>query len=92
MSCRSLAAVSVQLAVVALLLPAAPAAGQTQTAAVGTSSAPRTAWGDPDLRGVWTNVNEAATPFERPEEFGGTQLPGGRPDSGNRPGTTPASG
>ena len=75
MSYRSLAAACAPLAVV-VLLPTAPAEGQTQTAAVGTSSAPRTAWGDPDLQGVWTNVNEAATPFERPEEFGGTRLPG----------------
>ena len=28
---------------------------------------PRTPWGDPDLQGVWTNIKEAFTPFERPD-------------------------
>ena len=28
----------------------------------------RTAWGDPDLQGIWTNTT--STPFERPSEFG----------------------
>ena len=27
-----------------------------------------TPWGDPDLRGIWTNTT--STPFERPSEFG----------------------
>ncbi len=30
--------------------------------------APRTAWGHPDLQGLWTN--ETITPFERPSELG----------------------
>ena len=34
----------------------------------------RTAWGDPDLQGVWTNSNEYATPLERPAEFKGRSL------------------
>ena len=33
---------------------------------------PRTAWGHPDLQGVWTNVG--VTPLERPSEFGERQL------------------
>jgi len=32
---------------------------------------PRTAWGDPDLQGTYTNNNEYATPLERPAEFEG---------------------
>lgn len=28
----------------------------------------RTAWGDPDLQGIWSNTT--STPFERPSEFG----------------------
>src|SRR5205085_10408766 len=32
---------------------------------------PRTAWGDPDLQGTYTNNNEYATPLERPAEFDG---------------------
>jgi len=35
---------------------------------------PRTAWGDPDLQGVYTNSNEYATPLERPKEFEGKSL------------------
>ncbi len=33
---------------------------------------PRTAWGDPDLGGVWTN--ETITPFERPEGLQGKSV------------------
>jgi hypothetical protein len=51
------------LAVVALLLLAAPA--------VKEWTPPRTAWGDPDLQGTYTNNNEYATPLERPGEFAG---------------------
>jgi hypothetical protein len=28
---------------------------------------PRTPWGDPDLQGIWTNIKESFTPFERPD-------------------------
>ena len=47
----------VALAAVALVLPAA-AQGQT----------PRTAWGDPDLQGTWTNTT--TTPLQRPDDLG----------------------
>ena len=40
------------------------ASAQTRDA----SPAPRTAWGDPDLRGIWDF--RSLTPFERPVEFG----------------------
>ena len=45
------------LATFALLLPAATLA-----------QAPRTAWGDPDLQGTWTNTT--TTPLERPDDLG----------------------
>ena len=35
---------------------------------------PRTAWGDPDLQGNYTNKYEQSTPFERPREFEGRRL------------------
>ena len=35
---------------------------------------PRTPWGDPDLQGNYTNLWEAGTPFERPDEFAGRNL------------------
>ena len=42
------------------------AAAATGTATPGTPS--RTAWGDPDLQGVWENLQ--TTPLERAKEFG----------------------
>ena len=49
--------VAPMLAVVFFVLAAGPAAGQ---------EAPRTPWGDPDLKGVWDL--RTATPLERPED------------------------
>jgi len=48
--------------------------GQSQPAAAGgprTAKAPpaRTAWGTPDLQGIWTNTT--TTPFERPDDLAG---------------------
>src|SRR4029453_19478680 len=37
-------------------------------------SGPRTPWGDPDLQGNYTNLWEAGTPFERPDQFAGRTL------------------
>ena len=37
-------------------------------------AAPRTPWGDPDLQGNYTNLWEAGTPFERPDQFAGRNL------------------
>ena len=36
----------------------------------GTRAA-RTPWGDPDLQGVYTNVEEQRVPMERPDKFAG---------------------
>jgi hypothetical protein len=36
--------------------------------------APRTAWGDPDIGGNYTNKYEQGTPFERPRELDGKTL------------------
>ena len=38
--------------------------GQT---AVSAGPAPRTAWGDPDLQGIWTDPYQ--TPLQRPTQF-----------------------
>ena len=51
----------VTLVAAALVLPAA-ALGQT----------PRTAWGDPDLQGTWTNTT--TTPLERPDDLGDKEV------------------
>ena len=31
---------------------------------------PRTAWGDPDLSGIWPSTDMVGVPFERPEAMG----------------------
>jgi len=55
-------------AAVLLLLVSAPVAAQSRWVA------PRTPWGDPDLQGVYTNIEEQRVPIERPERFAGRTL------------------
>src|SRR5881394_2729621 len=59
--------------VVAVLLSAALAAQTARQTKPYTP--PKTAWGDPDLQGNYTNKYEQGTPFERPAEFEGKTLP-----------------
>jgi hypothetical protein len=50
---------------------------RTPTAKAATTkpfTPPKTPWGDPDLQGGWTNVNENGIPFERPDALAGKQL------------------
>ena len=47
---------------------------RTDTSRQAGWTAPKTPWGEPDLQGIWTNVNEGGIPFERPAG------PDGRPD------------
>ena len=37
-------------------------------------AAPRTAWGDPDLQGTYTNSDESGIPMQRPAELAGRSL------------------
>ena len=60
-ACR-VGALTALLLAVALVAPAVAQAPATWTA-------PRTAWGDPDLQGIWNSAN-TGTPMERPTEFG----------------------
>jgi hypothetical protein len=39
-----------------------------------TWTAPRTAWGDPDISGLFTTDDELGVPFERPAQFGNRQV------------------
>jgi hypothetical protein len=55
------------LAVAVLVLAGASASAQKPS----EYRAPRTAWGDPDLQGNYTNLSEAGTPLERPKEYEG---------------------
>ena len=50
-------------------LASEPSVGQAQT---GSSTGPRTTWGEPDLQGVWRNDTE--TPLERPPELAGKEF------------------
>ena len=45
-----------------------PVSGQEQDA----EPSPRTAWGDPDLQGIWNN--NTITPLQRPAEFADQEL------------------
>ena len=56
------------VALVGVLLMLLPAVSAAQSGG-GGSDAGRTAWGDPDLQGFWTN--KTTTPMERPSEYEG---------------------
>ncbi len=66
---------------VAALLTTIPVAGQSTTTAAASPTAAaknwkpaRTAWGDPDLTGIYSNSDESGIPFERPAQFEGRRL------------------
>jgi hypothetical protein len=56
-----------------VMMATVPAPLQAQ-AGPAPSAGPRTPWGDPDLQGNYTNLWEAGTPFERPDQFAGRSL------------------
>jgi hypothetical protein len=60
----ALAVILVALPRLAGQRPDAPGPGKN------TSTPARTAWGDPDLQGVWTTDDNFSVPLERPVEFG----------------------
>jgi hypothetical protein len=68
------------VASLALVTASVPIAAQTQGARPPVAKTskpytpPRTPWGDPDISGNVTNVFEASTPFERPDDFAGRRL------------------
>ena len=73
MSHRSLASMGlVATVIVVVSLALVPVAAQAQTAAADTRTAPRTAWGQPDLRGIWDF--RTITPLERPSKLAGKQV------------------
>jgi hypothetical protein len=75
--------VSIVGAAVVAAMAASPEAGQSNggTAASAARPAtakpyvpPRTPWGDPDIQGGWTNVNENGIPMEKPNNLGEKSL------------------
>src|SRR3982751_5159974 len=66
---------AVPFAILVAAIATAPTllAGQSKKPAA-TYKAPRTPWGDPDFQGNYTNLYEAGTPLERPEQFAGKKL------------------
>jgi hypothetical protein len=58
--------------VAALAVTAATAVlvAQAPRPAPAPYSPPRTAWGDPDLQGIWPGTDMVGVPFERPQQFG----------------------
>ena len=72
MSQRSIAFAGVLTA--ALVLTALVQTPLRAQSGSSTYAGPRTPWGDPDLQGNYTNLWEAGTPFERPDQFAGRKL------------------
>ena len=66
--------VQVSVGALALVIAAtlAPVAGWAQPASPEGWAAPRTAWGDPDIGGVWNS--STVTPLERPEAQAGKEF------------------
>ena len=54
---------------IGVALLAAVVGAQTKPAAK-PYAAPKTPWGEPDLRGTYTSDNSIGVPFERPAQFG----------------------
>ena len=72
---------SVVVAAVVMAMVASPQAGQTnghpaagRAASAKPYSPPKTPWGDPDIQGGWTNVNENGIPLQRPDNLTGKSL------------------
>jgi len=69
--------VAVALVAIGSSMIPGPLEGQTRRAAAGPQAAapwtaPRTAWGDPDLQGIWSYAT--ITPLERPERHAGREF------------------
>jgi hypothetical protein len=65
--------ISVGLALMICSMPAAVAAQQPAASKPGWTN-PKTAWGEPDLQGIWPLNHLIGTPLQRPERFGERRL------------------
>ena len=59
---------------VSAVLLAAGVASLAGQAPAKSWTAPKTAWGDPDISGLFTTDDELGVPFERPVQFGDRQF------------------
>ena len=71
MNHRCFASMGVVRTVIAIVAMA-PVAAQAQTAGADTPTPQRTAWGQPDLRGIWDF--RTITPLERPSTLAGKEV------------------
>jgi hypothetical protein len=62
------------LAVAPVVAQTGATKGSTAAKSAKAYAPPRTAWGDPDLQGNYTNLYEDGTPLEKPKEFEGRAL------------------
>lgn len=70
-SCALGAAGALWLLAVAAPVPAAAQAPAEQVAPKTPGyTVPRTPWGDPDIDGIWPNIDMVRVPVERPRQFG----------------------
>src|SRR5262245_24600782 len=60
------------IAVTAVILVVAGLLRMTGAPVADSGSAPRTAWGEPDLQGIWTDPYQ--TPLQRPAKFANKEL------------------
>jgi hypothetical protein len=72
---------AIAFSIVAGLLTTISVSGQSAATAATPVTSPakdwkpaRTAWGDPDLTGIYSNSDESGIPFERPAQFEGRRL------------------
>jgi hypothetical protein len=63
-------ATGIALAGLAATLPAAAQGDKQQPSKASTYKMPKTAWGEPDIQGLWPIGHMAGTPLVRPKEFG----------------------
>ena len=60
------AALKLALAATLCAAGAVVSLGAQSSAGARTYTPPRTAWGDPDLQGIWPSTDMVGVPFERP--------------------------
>jgi len=69
-----MAAIAAATGGVIILAPTAPASAQAPAsgATPAAAASPKTAWGEPDLQGIWTD--ETTTPLQRPAKYANQEV------------------